>query len=79
MLYYHVKDLNAKLIGLWSPEYDCQLWHLCRVRKPHRCRRCTETIIKGSWAWRPITNKANRWHRLCWACADRIPHKEGLC
>lgn len=41
-----------------------QPWVQCDVRKPHRCEITADTTPAGAVAWRPITNAANRMHRI---------------
>lgn len=67
---------NYKLIArmaegvarLTSAAYGQQLWTVAKSRRPAECAHCCLTTEAGEQTWRPLTNGANRMHRICDEC-----------
>lgn len=62
--------------------WDRNLWARCKTRKAHHCEICAVQIVKGAWAYRPLSENGSvvRYHRLCVDCgpryAERILHRD---
>lgn len=65
MSYKIVAVPEEGLLVTCHPEYGEQLWSLCQIRKRQKdpCAICGEPV--GREAFRPLTNRGNRYHRLC--------------
>lgn len=63
-LSYSLKKLGEGLYGLEHIRWRRQLWTICKVRKDHKCAITGKAILKGSNAYRPITNAGNRYERI---------------
>lgn len=58
------KQLGDGLYGLKNRRWGRQLWSIVKVQKKHRCVITGELIEKGSLAYRPITDRGNRYERI---------------
>lgn len=68
--YCCVDQITDDLVSIRSTQFGLQLW--VRVRKLRTrtvCHNCCRQVESG---WRPLTNHANRWHRLCIGCATPV-------
>jgi hypothetical protein len=63
-LLYSLKKLGDGLYGLEHIRWRRQLWTICKVRKDHKCVMTGKSIKKGEDAYRPITNRGNRYERI---------------
>jgi len=57
---------------LGSSWFGLQAWKRIIVRKYHTCRVCGKMIRTSEEAYRPITNRGNRWHRICPDCIEKL-------
>ena len=53
--------------------YRGQPWGRAIVRHSHPCAICRNGILKGSLAYRPLSNCAFRGDRICLRCAKDLP------
>lgn len=63
-LSYSLKQLDEGLYSLEHIRWRRQWWTECKVRKDHKCVITGVEIKKGEQAYRPITNKGNRYERI---------------
>lgn len=63
-LLYSLKQLGEGLYDLEHIRWRRQLWTICKVRKNHSCAITSQEIKKGEQAYRPITNRGNRYERI---------------
>lgn len=66
-----VKQVNDNLAVLRYVLYNQKYERLCtrsKTRKSATCLGCKREISKGSYAWRPQTNGADRMVRICESC-----------
>lgn len=59
-----LQRFNGELYGLKHARHGRQLWGTCKVRKNHTCVITGRLIKKGTQAFRPLTNKGNRYERI---------------
>lgn len=74
--YYFVKAPAEEITVLEHWDKGVQIWTPCKVRRFHLCRVCFGNILKGQMAHRPITNKDNRYHRICESCMKKLREEE---
>lgn len=70
-----VKLLDPKIAVLeYSPggKLRRSMWLSVKLRKGARCIECSSDVAAGTFAFSPLTNAANRGHRLCGPCFSQI-------
>ena len=61
-----IKFVETNLLySMENRRFGRQWWAKCQVRKDHKCVLTRAPIKKGEQAYRPITNKGNRYERIC--------------
>ncbi len=64
---YSLKYLSEGMVALEHIRWGRQLWSICKIRKERKCVMTGKLIKKGEHAYRPITNKGNRYERIAQA------------
>lgn len=67
MIYKIIKIPGDGLMLISHPKYGEQIWALARLTTKHKndpCAMCGQSIGVGK-AFRPVTNLANRYERIC--------------
>lgn len=72
MRYNQAEFKNPDMLIIAHRIHGQQIWSKCKVRKSHICRVTQKRIEKGEQAFRPVTNKSNRMHRISLAGANKI-------
>lgn len=57
------------LIDLLGVRWRGMPWTRCILRKDATCWACGDALVKGGDAFRPLSNSANRYRRICTNCA----------
>ena len=64
-----VSDQILRLDSRFGP----QIFTRVKVRQQHKCAvGCRRIIWKGGFAYSPLSNAKNRWHRICLPCSWRL-------
>lgn len=72
MIYYAAKELSGGLYEVSAVGIGEQLWALAKTRKETVCASDGISIKKGEMAFRPVTNGANRGHRIAQKSMNRL-------
>lgn len=63
--YTFVKRVAKGVVILrWAGNDETSMWTLVKLREPHTCRITGKALDVGDMAWKPVTNKNNRMHRI---------------
>lgn len=62
--YKHLKTINDGLMVLRHIRFKRQLWTTVKMKKKHICVITGDIIEKKCFAYRPLSNRGNRYHRI---------------
>ena len=63
-LYLILTRLSPGLVVVRHPRFGRQMWALAALRQATTCRVTGRPLAPGELAWRPMSNRGNRSHRL---------------
>lgn len=68
--------LSPGLVVVRHPRYGRQMWALAPLRQPAVCHVTGRTLAVREMAWRPMSNRGNRPHRLAREVLEERPPSE---